>query len=811
MLLTIATAPHRFSVAWQNTEIEWLDLVKRLRTTTRTGETVAEYKAMTKSQKSDRKDIGGFVGGYVKDGKRINGNIVYRQLITLDADSATKDFAESVALALMGYEYVIYSTHSHTPDKPRVGILIPLDRRVEADEYIAIGRRLAADIGIEMMDTTTYEPTRLMYWPSTPQDGEYYFYHGQGDFISADGVLATYDNWRDTSTWPTSKKETAVVFRSAKRQEDPYEKKGLIGAFCRAYTITEAMRTFLQGTYEPTVHDDRFTYVNGSTTGGLVVYDDKFAYSHHSTDPISGKLCNAFDLVRIHLFGELDEEVKPNTPPNRMPSFSAMCKHIGQDELTLKEVNREKAEELKEMFTADGVDVEDIDFDWMNKLERSSGKSGEILASAANFILILKNDALLKGAFGLDEFAHRLMVRKDLPWRKRGRELIWTDMDDASLRNYLSVNYGLTSRQVIDDALSEVMTANRFHPVREYLDMLVWDGVKRAESVLLDWLGVEDSKYARDATMTLLKAAVARVMIPGVKFDPCLVLSGPQGIGKSTVLRKLGVEWFNDSICSFQGKDAMEQLQGSWIIELSEMQATNKSENDLIKAYISRQVDRFRAPYGRRTAEFPRQCVFTATTNDYVFLKDRTGGRRFWPMFCKGGVRELDELTEEYVGQIWAEVYEVWKKNGSLLLPKDSAEVAKRLQESHTEGSEKAGIVAEYLDTPLPEDWNDLDIWARQSYLQSYGSDEAGAGGCMVRDRVCVLEIWCEAFGGNKNNLTNANSREINAIMQNMDGWEPYKGGAPMRFGKFYGRQRAYIRTASKLENRCTLKRQQKW
>lgn len=322
---------------------------------------------------------------------------------------------------------------------------------------------------------------------------------------------------------------------------------------------------------------------------------------------------------------------------------------------------------------------------------------------------------------------------------------------------------------------------------------------------------VEDSKYARDATMTLLKAAVARVMIPGVKFDPCLVLSGPQGIGKSTVLRKLGVEWFNDSICSFQGKDAMEQLQGSWIIELSEMQATNKSENDLIKAYISRQVDRFRAPYGRRTAEFPRQCVFTATTNDYVFLKDRTGGRRFWPMFCKGGGRDLNELTEEYVGQIWAEVYVAWKKNDRLLLPKDSTEVAKKLQETHTEGSEKAGIVAEYLDTPLPEDWNDLDIWARQSYLQSYGSDEAGAGGCVVRDRVCVLEIWCEAFGGNKSNLTNANSREINAIMQNMDGWEPYKGGAPMRFGKFYGRQRAYIRVASKLENRCTLKRQQKW
>ena len=168
--------------------------------------------------------------------------------------------------------------------------------------------------------------------------------------------------------------------------------------------------------------------------------------------------------------------------------------------------------------------------------------------------------------------------------------------------------------------MTEVISRNRFHPVRDYLKGLTWDGTPRAETLYIDYLGAEDSAYTRMVTKQHLKAAVARVMQPGVKFDPCLVLSGPQGIGKPTILAKLGRQWFNDSIVSLQGKDPMEQLQGSWIIELSEMQATNKSENDQIKAFISRQVDKFRAPYGRRTEEFPRQCVFAATTNDYVFL-----------------------------------------------------------------------------------------------------------------------------------------------------------------------------------------------
>lgn len=788
---TIATAPHRYSKSWKHTETTWFHLLNRLSETTRTGETMAEYKKFSKKEKDLRKDVGGFVCGRLKDGKRLKQNVLYRQVITLDADTPGTDFLNDVDVALGEYAYAVYSTHSHTPERPRLRILIPLSDNVGPGEYQAIARRLASDIDIDAMDCTTYEPERLMYWPSTPIDGDYVFESNDGNILNPADVLKTYDDWRDTSTWPTSKKEAAIIISAAKKQGDPLEKDGFIGAFCRAYTIQDAIKTFLTDVYTPCATENRYTFIHGSTSAGLVVYDDKFAYSHHSTDPASMKLCNAFDLVRIHRFGDLDSDINADTPGNKKPSFLAMIKFVGKDKATIQELGKSQKAEIVQEFNSAGVDVDTSDMDWMDKLERSSNKDASILPTAANFIIILENDPLIAGHFGLDTFAHRLMITGNLPWRQLDSNPTWQDADDACLRNYLSNTYQITGRQTIDDALTQVMIKNQFHPVRDYLNHLSWDGEPRAASILVDWLGAENSKYVLTVTMTLLKAAVARVMIPGVKFDPCLVLSGPQGIGKSTVLRMLGCSWFNDSIVSFQGKDAMEQLQGSWIIELSEMQATNKSENDQIKAYISRQSDRFRAPYGRRTEDYPRQCVFTATTNDFIFLKDRTGGRRFWPVFCKGhGAKSLDELTCQYIDQVWAEVYQSWKHDGNLLLPADVAKTAIELQQEHTEGNEKVGLIIDYLDKRLPAEWNSMDIFERKEYLDSYDDSEEHDG--FLRDKVCSLEIWCEALGGTKATFKNANAREINAIMQNMPGWKPANG--IRKFGNLYGRQRCFNR-----------------
>lgn len=789
---TIATAPQRFSKKWKHSETTWAHLLERLSKPAVTGETVAEYKKMKKTDRDNRKDVGGFVCGRLKNGQRLKQNVEYRQVICLDADSPAKDFLMDLNIGIGDCAWGLYSTHSSTPEAPRYRILIPLNRKVSPDEYKAISRLLAKDINIDAMDPTTYEPERLMYWPSRSHDGTYVFKYNDESILSADKVLDRYDDWRDTSLWPASKKEAEITVSTAKRQGDPLTKPGLIGAFCRAYTVEEAIEKFLPDEYVACDIPGRYTYKKGSTSAGLVVYDNKFAYSHHSTDPTGGKLCNAFDLVRIHRFGDKDENAGTDTPANKLPSFLEMVKLAGSDEKTKTVLGKEQAAELAKEFDSVDIDVSEEDFDWMKDLERGSGKNVPILPTAGNFILILKNDPLLKNTFGLDDFTHRLSVKADLPWRKMGKDRIWRDDDDARLRNHLSQYYKLTGRQVIDDALSEVMHLNAFHPVKDYLTSLPkWDGEPRAETLFIKYLGAEDTKYVRDVTKSWLKAAVARVMNPGVKYDYCIVLSGPQGIGKSTILYRLGQSWYNDSLTSFQGKDAMELLIGSWIVELSEMQASTKADNDMIKAFLSRREDKFRAPYGRRTEIFPRQCVFAATTNDSIFLKDRTGGRRFMPIFCKGeNIALFDELDEKEIGQVWSEVLYAYESDKNLLLPADSAKTAKELQEEHTEGSEKRGLIEAYLDKKLPKDWANMGVYERREYLENYDAEEIPPEST-ERDKVCALEIWCEVFEGNRRNFRNTDAREMNAILQSLSGW---KSDKKKRFGSLYGIQKSYIR-----------------
>lgn len=789
---TIATAPQRFSKKWKHSETTWAHLLERLSKPAVTGETVAEYKKMKKADKDNRKDVGGFVCGRLKNGQRLKQNVEYRQVICLDADSPAKDFLMDLNIGIGDCAWGLYSTHSSTPEAPRYRILIPLNRKVSPDEYKAISRLLAKDINIDAMDPTTYEPERLMYWPSRSHDGAYVFKYNDESILSADKVLNRYDDWRDTSLWPTSKKEAEITVSTAKRQGDPLTKPGLIGAFCRAYTVEEAIETFLSDEYVACDIPGRYTYKKGSTSAGLVVYDNKFAYSHHSTDPTGGKLCNAFDLVRIHRFGDKDEKAGTDTPANKLPSFLEMVKLAGSDERTKTVLGKEQAAELAKEFDSVDIDVSEEDFDWMKDLERGSGKNAPILPTAGNFILILKNDPLLKNTFGLDDFTHRLSVKADLPWRKMGKDRVWRDDDDARLRNHLSQYYKLTGRQVIDDALSEVMHLNAFHPVKDYLKSLPeWGGEPRAETLFIKYLGADDTKYVRDVTKSWLKAAVARVMNPGVKYDYCIVLSGPQGIGKSTILYRLGRSWYNDSLTSFQGKDAMELLIGSWIVELSEMQASTKADNDMIKAFLSRREDKFRAPYGRRTEIFPRQCVFAATTNDSIFLKDRTGGRRFMPVFCKGeNIALFDELDEKEIGRVWSEVLYAYESDKNLLLPADSAKTAKELQEEHTEGSEKRGLIEAYLDKKLPKDWANMGVYERREYLENYDAEEIPSEST-ERDKVCALEIWCEVFEGNRRNFRNTDAREMNAILQSLSGW---KSDKKKRFGGLYGIQKSYIR-----------------
>lgn len=792
--IIIATGRSRSTRSWKSQKMTWSALANKLAEPTVTNETASEYAKMSKADQGRKKDVGGFVGGYIpKNGRRVRGSVKERYLITLDADNPSEDFLLDLDMELGGMEYVLYSTHSHTDVNPRYRVIIPVDRAMMPDEYQAVSRRIADNIGIEYFDPSTHQAERLMYWPSHPKDVTYVYQRGEGDLVSVDQCLSTYRDWRDTSLWPISEKESQIRLDAAKKQGNPLEKKGLLGAFCRCYSITEAIEKFLPGVYEPTQVEGRYTYTEGSSVGGLVIYDnDTFAYSNHATDPVGGKLLNAFDLVRLHKFGDLDKD--DTLKITEQPSYKAMIEFANEDGAAAILLDKERMQDM------DFDDIEEEDIEFLSKLKRT--KQGIPESDVFNCLVILKHDPELKGKVGLDEFAHRLVVLGDLPWRSKDETPYWTDTDDACLRNYFATKYLIKGKGIIDDALQEVTQDNKFHPVRQYLTGLTWDGECRVDTLFIDYIGAEDTEYIKAVTRKWMCGAVARVMEPGVKFDTAIVLYGSQGLGKSLILERLGRKWFNNSLVDIKTKDALEQIQGSWINELAELAPTYKNDNEIVKAFISRTSDRFRSPYGRRTEEYPRQCVFAGSTNNLMFLKDRTGNRRFWPITGDKDRKTKNswDIPPDIIDQLWAEAFIYWAEGEPLVLEGELEEEALRIQLSHTEGGELVGLIEEYLEMLLPEDWESMDIYDRRDYVANYGDDNHC--GSVPRERVCALEIWCEVLGGERKNLQNAKAREIIDILQTIRGWSPYaKGTGKARFGRLYGPQRAFIKEGTDLRS----------
>ena len=783
--LDVALGNSRKTKVWKNQPIRWSELLERLGKTTRTPETVAEFRAMGRNQQSDIKDVGGFVGGYCNNGSR--SDIRHRSILCLDADFADGDLWPDWEL-LFGKAAAIYSTHKHTPEKPRLRLVIPLSRNVDADEYQAIGRRVAHTLGIDKFDDTSYQAQRLMYWPSTSQDGEYFFRFCDAPMLDADEVLASYHNWRDVSSWPTSSREATQPKKAASKQQDPLEKGGVVGAFCRAYyPITEAIEAFVPA-YQPCDEPNRYTYTEGTTAAGVVIYEDgKFSYSFHGTDPASAQTVNAWDLVRLHLFGDLDDGIAPDTSPTHRPSYKAMMDLATKDERVAAQIVADRSAEVTGDFDG-GTEAEPTEEDWRKKLKIT--QQGGIAQTIENVVIILRHDPNLAGCLALNEMEHTIITRKSLPWRKVKSTSQWVDADDAALRFYLERVYGISGKDRIFDAVNVVAAENNYHPVRDYLGSCTWDGVPRVETLLVDYLGAEDNAYTRAVTRKALVAAVARIYRPGCKFDYMLTLRGEQGLGKSALIAKLGGPWFSDSFTTLQGKDAYEQVQGVWIMEVGELAGMRKAEAETIKLYISKQVDRFRPAYGRRLQEFPRQCIFIGTTNETQFLRDTTGNRRFWVVDTPNKAKRdmWEELTPDTVRKVWAEAVTLYNKGEELYLPRDIEKMARDVQETFEEENPRAGIIAEYLDRRVPAGWDDMDLYARRAWL------EGGAEGTAPRQVVCILEIWAEALGGNPDKLDRYAIKEIADIMGRLPGWERRKNR--IKTIKPYGRQRYYERTS---------------
>ena len=786
--VTIAVGESRRSTQWKNKEVLWSQLVERLSIPTKTPETVDEYRGFAKSKRDEIKDVGGFVGGSLKGGRRKAEAIMQRRLLTLDLDDVPRnaDPWDTVVLVL-GCAAVLYSTHSHRPEAPRLRLVMPLSRPVSPEEYSAIARKVAQDIGIDMCDDTTYEPHRLMYWPSASINAEYRYEVEDGPWLNADEQLARYVDWHDPSEWPISSRRAEALHRLASHQESPLEKNGIVGAFCRVYDIHDAIEHFLPDTYEK-YDDNRYTYKGGSTSGGLVLYDNGvFAYSHHGTDPASGKLCNAFDLVRIHLYGNLDDDTSPGTPSHKMPSFMKLQDEAMQIPEVREELAKANFERLKDRF-----DDPDEDYDWVGQL--TCNKNGKFDNTINNVQLIMEHDAGLRGKYFYDTFKERMTVCGDLPWCKLADRMTttWTDTDDAGLRNFLEIKYEIVNTMKIGDAVLLAMQSCMRHPVREYLLSLKWDGVARADTIFIDYLGAEDTEYTRTVTRKALIGAVARIMKPGCKHDHILVLVGPQGCRKSTTLAKLGKSWFSDSFYTVQGKEAYEQIQGFWLIEMGEMAATRKAELESIKQFVSKQSDSYRAAYAKRTQEHPRQCAFFGTTNDDEFLRDATGGRRFWPVTVTDKGRETgDYFTAEIVDQVWAEIVMRYSAGENWYLDNAKIEaVARQIQDAHTEMNGKQGLLEQFVERLLPKDWATRNLSQRLAYWND-GFDDEKQAGTERRKVICALEIHCELFGGTVKDYTPQKTREYNAMLKRLPGW---KARSRINYGEIYGQQRGFVR-----------------
>lgn len=789
--LSIAIGLNVSSKVWKNTKMSWSSLVQRLATPIITAETYKQFMTATKSEQGKIKDVGGFVGGFLTNGRRDKTNVLYRQLITLDIDFSHENFWWDFTM-LFGCAAVIHSTHKSSAAKPRHRLIIPLDREVSQEEYQAIARKVAGDLNIDLFDQSTFDVNRLMFWPSISSDAEYYFEYQDGPFLDADYILSLYNDWHDTSEWPTASDNVDTVLQAVKKQEDPEDKKGIVGMFCRTYDIHEAIATFLSDIYTP-AGEGRYTYINGSTAAGLITYEDKFAYSHHGTDPAGGRLCNAFDLVRIHKFRHLDTGREKDDKDKK--SFKAMEEFASKDPATKRHIADEKFAEAKFEFAEEAKAEVDEEYDtsWTEQLDANT--KGEYENSANNLNIIIQYDQFLKNVFKLNTFDNKRYVTRSLPWRKVDDVEPLRDVDYSGVRNYIECVYGIVGSQKVDDALALEFEKMKFHPIRNYILSKVWDGTPRVDTLLIDYFGAEDNAYTRAAIRKMLCAAVARVFEPGIKFDTALILVGEQGTYKSTFVKKLGKDWFSDTFTTVQGKESFEQIQGAWIVEIAELSGLKKAEVETIKHYISKREDSFRPAYGRVVETYKRQCVFFGTTNSKDFLRDPTGNRRFMPIDVRPEhvtKSVVKDLTDEEINQIWAEAYQMYLNNEPLYLIGEEDVLAKIEQHKHSEIDERKGIIEEYLNTKLPDDWDSRDLHDRRRYFE----DPLSANGTCQRDFVCIAEIWCECLGKEKNDMSRYNTREINEILRSLPEWEAVTSTKNF---SLYGKQKYYKRKDSLL------------
>lgn len=826
----IATGKTRFERVWHNESRTWEELCRKFSTPVVTSETMSEYRAMSREKQTAVKDVGGFVGGYLSQGKRSASSVHVRSLVTLDYDSFDSGHLATLreTLGALGTAWLIHSTHKHRDDAWRVRLVIPLAKNVTPDEYGAVSRKFAERIGFDGIDRSTFEPCRLMFWPSRSSDAPYLYEEGEGEPLDPRVMLAEYTDWTDMSEWPLLPEEEAATvsgssarqaFRDTGRygqQEDPLQKKGLVGDFCRAYSVTEAIARFLPDTYTAGRIRNRYTRVGSKTSGGAwILDDDRFLYSFHGTDPIQGRLLNAWDLVRLVKFGEYDRGRSEDTRQGRLPSTKMMEELATKDPKVRVLLARKREEAAKDFDNIeipaddDGEERSPEEVRWEEiSAELPFKKDGTLPSNSSVVSKVIDFHPELTGRLRLNRFTGDIDVTGNLPWERSSET--WTNVDEVSLRVWLDQRFGISGKDKVSDAVRYVSNAHGYHPVRDYLDGLRWDGEERLRYLFSHVLGAEDTELNAELAKLIFKAAVRRIYHPGEKFDYFVILHGPEGCGKSSLFSLMAGKWFSDSVASIEGKDGMEAIQGVWIVEMGELIGVKKSAVESIKSFISRQDDRYRPAYGSVTERHPRQCILVGTTNEDLFLRGLTTGNRRQPVVeIKPELRSEALTVREYVAkwrdQLWAEAVELHRSGGALMLPDHLSKEVRRVQDEHNLDKTDPLFpeIHHFLDFYVPEDWDHMSLDARRRWASEGGSnmpEEPGLGR-VLRDRVTVPEILQEFLGLEKTDREYLNrSRIIGQYLNSLkDEWELV---GPCR-NKIYGVQKTWKRVGQKAVTEC--------
>lgn len=541
------------------------------------------------------------------------------------------------------------------------------------------------------------------------------------------------------------------------------ERHDMESTFCRAYSCRAAIEKFLADLFLL----DKTTGLYAATYNPEVTLETDEVQQIVWISGVNAP-CNAFEIVRIFRFGDLDKSVKEETATKRRPSYKAMLQLCTEDTAVKLTVIKDKNKSVN-------VNSEE----WEAAL--SLNDKNQIERTGQNIKLILLNDPQLKKV-RFDRFTKQDITDCSDFCNERDNRI-----DDESIGKiaiYIENVYGLQlSQPRILEMLKTTSKERGFNPVHEFIQSATWDNVERIDTVVIRYLGADDTLLTRMQTRKWMVGAVTRAFSPGCKFDHILTFTGPQGVGKSTFLNIIAGNWFSDSFSfAHDDKSKIEDITGAWIVEISELNGMKRAHDaEAAKAFLSRVRDDVRPAYARKSESIPRSNVFAATTNETEFLQSCNGNRRWWiiPIKGTGEVREwIDKLKAE-VPQLWAEAYHYYTAGETLFLPAELESEANRRQAEYTTaaGDELLEEIEAFLNRLVPKAYFSWPLGKRAQWQKwavdpsSFIDDEYRQIGTEPLTIVSPKMIKCEMPNDAIRTSFRYSSQYINSLMEHIHGW----------------------------------------